>query len=33
MARVQGKLQPLDDTPVLEPDDTEKALEDIIPER
>ena len=32
MARIQGHLQPLDDTPALEPEDTEEALEDIIPE-
>ena len=32
MARIQGHLQPLDDTPVLEPEDTEAALEAIIPE-
>ncbi len=32
MARIHGHLQPLDDTPPLEPEDTEAALEAIIPE-
>jgi twitching motility protein PilT len=30
--RIHGHLQPLDDTPPLEPEDTEAALEAIIPE-